>query len=134
MLTNAGWIGLFDSTNQSNPGSFYDDLGIKLTDPFVGSAATVLLLDDTSQFPILIGIHDAQHGTSVWNPQGPVSADFNSADTIVWMVATVPIPATIWLFGSGLLGLIGLARRKSSVYTAQTLCKSAPPLRGVLFA
>lgn len=27
-------------------------------------------------------------------------------------VATVPVPAAVWLFGSGLLGLIGMARRK----------------------
>jgi hypothetical protein len=27
-------------------------------------------------------------------------------------VAVVPIPAAVWLFGSGLLGLIGIARRK----------------------
>ena len=27
-------------------------------------------------------------------------------------VATVPIPASIWLFGSGLIGLIGFARRR----------------------
>ena len=26
--------------------------------------------------------------------------------------AAVPIPAAVWLFGSGLLGLVGLARRK----------------------
>jgi hypothetical protein len=34
----------------------------------------------------------------------------------VWAVRdapVVPIPAAIWLFGSGLLGLIGIARRKS---------------------
>lgn len=29
-----------------------------------------------------------------------------------WKVATVPVPAAVWLFGSGLLGLIGMARRK----------------------
>ncbi len=27
-------------------------------------------------------------------------------------VSTVPVPAAVWLFGSGLLGLIGVARRK----------------------
>jgi hypothetical protein len=27
--------------------------------------------------------------------------------------AAVPIPAAVWLFGSGLLGLIGIARRKT---------------------
>ncbi len=26
--------------------------------------------------------------------------------------SAVPIPATVWLFGSGLIGLIGWARRK----------------------
>ena len=44
-------------------------------------------------------------------------------DTTVWSnrpiasfsVTTVPIPAAVWLFGSGLLGLIGVARRKVRV-------------------
>ena len=30
-------------------------------------------------------------------------------------VATVPIPAAVWLFGSGLLGLVGIARRKKVI-------------------
>lgn len=29
-------------------------------------------------------------------------------------LSTVPIPAAVWLFGTGLLGLIGIARRKSA--------------------
>jgi hypothetical protein len=29
-------------------------------------------------------------------------------------VAAVPVPAAVWLFGSGLLGLIGVARRKKT--------------------
>ena len=29
-------------------------------------------------------------------------------------LATVPVPAAVWLFGSGLLGLVGVARRKAS--------------------
>ena len=27
-------------------------------------------------------------------------------------VSAVPVPAAVWLFGSGLMGLLGLARRK----------------------
>ena len=27
-------------------------------------------------------------------------------------VTTVPVPAAVWLFGSGLLGLVGVARRR----------------------
>jgi hypothetical protein len=30
-------------------------------------------------------------------------------------LATIPVPAAVWLFGSGLLGLIGIARRKKAV-------------------
>jgi hypothetical protein len=30
-----------------------------------------------------------------------------------YLVQTVPIPSAVWLFGSGLIGLIGLARRKA---------------------
>jgi hypothetical protein len=35
-----------------------------------------------------------------------------SADSLTLNVGAVPIPAAVWLFGSGLLGLIGMARRK----------------------
>ena len=30
------------------------------------------------------------------------------------LVTVIPVPAAMWLFGSGLLGLIGIARRKSA--------------------
>ena len=52
------------------------------------------------------------------------SSDIFSADgsekanTISWLLvrdtAVVPAPAAVWLFGSGLIGLIGLARRKKA--------------------
>ncbi|MGE5241685.1 MAG: VPLPA-CTERM sorting domain-containing protein [Bacteroidota bacterium] len=29
-------------------------------------------------------------------------------------MATVPVPAAVWLFGSGLLGLVGVARRRNA--------------------
>jgi hypothetical protein len=39
-------------------------------------------------------------------------------DEKYWVVATevapVPIPAAVWLFGSGVLGLVGMARRKAA--------------------
>ena len=36
-------------------------------------------------------------------------------DYITINVGTVPVPAAVWLFGSGLLGLFGIARRKKAV-------------------
>ena len=35
--------------------------------------------------------------------------------TITVTTATLPLPAAVWLFGSGLIGLVGLAMRKSYV-------------------
>lgn len=40
--------------------------------------------------------------------------DFTSMTNEVIVVPAIPIPATVWLFGSGLLGLVGVARRKCS--------------------
>jgi len=34
--------------------------------------------------------------------------------TVVEIPTTVPVPAAVWLFGSGLIGLIGFARRKKA--------------------
>ena len=31
-----------------------------------------------------------------------------------WAVSAVPVPAAVWLFGSGLIGLAGIARRKKA--------------------
>ena len=35
-------------------------------------------------------------------------------DTVIVNISAVPAPAAVWLFGSGLLGLIGIARRKKT--------------------
>jgi len=39
-------------------------------------------------------------------------AAFTSDGSLDLHASTVPIPPALWLFGSGLLGLIGIARRK----------------------
>lgn len=40
-----------------------------------------------------------------------VNVDFDNI-TITTDVSAVPVPAAVWLFGSGLVGLVGMARRK----------------------
>ena len=49
---------------------------------------------------------------------GSRTLDTTGTDLQVYAVwspsAVVPVPAAVWLFGSGLLGLIGMARRKKA--------------------
>ena len=42
------------------------------------------------------------------SPGGPTGAAYAGAASVV------PVPAAVWLFGSGLLGLVGVARRKAA--------------------
>ena len=37
-----------------------------------------------------------------------------SSGSISPVISSVPVPAAAWLFGSGLLGLVGIARRKKA--------------------
>ena len=72
----------------------------------------------------LFAVHIA--GFTDQNPLDPVGScvgtalDANNPDcnylTSAWVGGgtVVPVPAAVWLFGSGLLGLVGIARRKKS--------------------
>ena len=46
---------------------------------------------------------------------GDFSGAFNADSVIAKVGPVVPVPAAVWLFGSGLLGLVGVARRKKAV-------------------
>lgn len=50
--------------------------------------------------------------TSMYNPGSNIRYVSGGSATVI--ASTVPVPAAIWLFGSGLLGLTGLARRKKA--------------------
>ena len=44
---------------------------------------------------------------------GAADFDYNDMVMIVESVQPVPVPAAVWLFGSGLIGLVGVARRRA---------------------
>jgi len=47
-------------------------------------------------------------------PANAVELSFDVGGNVLTVdVAVVPVPAAVWLFGSGLLGLVGVARRRS---------------------
>jgi len=58
-------------------------------------------------------------GGHVWDTAHCVMCEFTSIQSeninALEAVSTVPVPAAAWLFGSGLVGLIGAARKKKTV-------------------
>lgn len=59
-------------------------------------------------------VDTAGNFTANWQAQ-VIGGAYNgqTADwTVTGIVSTVPVPSAVWLFGSGLLGLAGIARRK----------------------
>ncbi|MGB5716861.1 MAG: CHRD domain-containing protein [Gammaproteobacteria bacterium] len=70
-----------------------------LSSPSIGSTT----ISDTQEADLLAGL---------WYIN--IHTDLFSGGEIRGQVQVVPIPAAIWLFGSGLLGLIGISRRKKA--------------------
>lgn len=52
---------------------------------------------------------------STTTPPDKWSVSAGNTEFTAIATSTVPVPAAVWLFGSGLLGLLGLARRKTKV-------------------
>lgn len=55
-------------------------------------------------FSMLLGIQGADYGLNTYHAWAVQSGD----------VSAVPVPAAAWLFGSGLIGLVGMAKRKKA--------------------
>jgi hypothetical protein len=102
---------------------FYEELG--------GTAYSSVNSSTDEDLQLFIDIQDADYWSStpyVTQFQGPWAFGFFSGvqttdapqlTEYAWAVhdddiGAVPIPAAVWLFGSGLLGLIGIARKKYS--------------------
>jgi len=81
-----------------------------------GQVSTTLSIDDV--FDGLGGVNDFQLITfdPSWRNLTRVELDnaAYSLDNIQLDMNPVPVPAAVWLFGSGLFGLIGIARRKKA--------------------
>ena len=86
---------------------------------FVGCAGTDCYLISPyaiNEFTVA-GNAVAKIGTSVYylaSVSGDPSLSYSDRTYATWEESVVPIPAAIWLFGSGLIGLIGIARRKKA--------------------
>lgn len=98
-----GTGGLFDILFSFNPGSN--------TDAFNSNDTVAYMISGN-------GITAESFAGNI-NDEGYYAAahlqNINSSGESTWVVATpTPIPAAAWLFGSGLLGLVGIRRKKSA--------------------
>jgi hypothetical protein len=78
-----------------------------------GGFVDVLVPGDDSWNGYLLQIGFATRGTEVevgGVQEWPATNQYY--DNLNLGVAAIPVPAAVWLFGSGLLGLVGVARRK----------------------
>jgi len=95
--TNIG-LGSIEFTFPGN----YHDLGLDLTLFLLSPLSS----DQTAVIDTTRSIFDIQNGLS---RKGHVMSGGISPSSSV-----IPVPAAMWLFGSGLLGLIGIARRRKA--------------------
>jgi len=57
----------------------------------------------------------SEYGLNPWASGGSlINPDYANGSVDVSAVSAVPVPAAIWLFGSGLIGLVGFSKRKMS--------------------
>ena len=82
--------------------------------PFGGSVGAVPMAMTTlnSAFPT---VADGVSGSPMTTAPFPgFNANFDFTSITATNTGTVPVPAAVWLFGSGLVGLAGVARRRRS--------------------
>jgi len=118
-LTNAGWIGPFDSSNVLNVGFVANFKALTtslLNDPVSGLGA----LSYTDDFADTLGtfslVDNQGSGITSYNFTAPVDPFVADPGTGTFLVRTsaVPLPAAAWLFLTGLAGLTGIGRFRRS--------------------
>ena len=105
-LGNVGWY----DTSGNETGCVAPDYCLTNTGPFA----------NLQPYVYWSGLGSALSTGSAWlfdfssGGQNVFDKDFHNSAWAVRPgdVSTVPVPATVWLFGSGLIGLLGVARRK----------------------
>ena len=108
------FIGLYDDEPSLTMGCSFDTRCRVLTaDGVVGGEGDLI----HGSFAVNSKKGATQGDTTAGGTFDVLSFDTSTMDNrtmAVWTVSAVPLPAAVWLFGSGLIGLIGIARRNKS--------------------
>ena len=110
-LVNAFSISHIETNNNEVVYNPYDDLENFLGDDYYSNDEQIYATTATG---LLYGAGAALGGSCLSGMECGAIHDGGAFDYTNEMavVSSVPVPAAVWLFGSGLLGLIGVARRK----------------------
>lgn len=106
----------------NNDGGFTQSLDMSGWTISWNGISPIDLIDEMAT--ITCSLADCAAGSSY---QLNLSANYVDPDPHIWVtipyalhlegsVSAVPVPAAVWLFGSGLAGLVGVARRKKYLY------------------
>jgi hypothetical protein len=128
--TNGGSLALFDEADFGGTGLIIGDSGGQVTfeangsnwDATLTGGGTITLQDD---YNFVLGM--TWDSGSTWHDDSSYSLQGGSPDsylinfdsgtvmgsTVGVDLQPVPVPAAVWLFGSGLMGLAAIARRRS---------------------
>ena len=96
--------------NPDAPWLYGEEFGVNLiwnSDWFSGN----ILPTSIPALENLVGIYGHGDNWSDGTEDGTIDIEFNAASS---SISAVPVPAAVWLFGSGLIGLIGIAKRKKA--------------------
>jgi hypothetical protein len=107
------YITLGDKAYYSTAGAYQPGYGLSNTGPFSNVQSDVYW-SATEFAPVTsyAWLFDTNYGGQYYSykPNSFYAWAVHSGDV---GASTVPVPAAVWLFGSGLAGLLGMARRKA---------------------
>jgi len=88
-----------------------------------GDILLSLAFDDTTD--LFQGAYSLDGGTTFLSPFSAIAAS-STVQEMGWNLGAesftvVPLPSAVWLFGSGLIGLIGIARRKTTLKSQESI-------------